>query len=77
MKGFEFLHHEMTDFLLSIFFNNIPRKVDISSIIIKSCFLRKLLMARINKMYRFMENTSKMTFPEKNKRFYEKMLLVL
>jgi hypothetical protein len=28
-------------------------------------FKRKLLMAHINKTYRFIENTSKMTYPEK------------
>ncbi len=34
-------------------------------------------MAHIYKIYRFIENTSKMTFPEKNKTFCVKMLLVL
>ena len=32
-------------------------------------FLRKILMAHINKIYRFIENTSKMSFTEKNKTF--------
>jgi len=34
-----------------------------------SVFLRKSLIAHINKIYRFIENTSKMTFTEKNKTF--------
>jgi len=32
----------------------------------RSVFLRKPLIAHMNKIYRFMENTSKMTFTEKN-----------
>ena len=42
-----------------------------------SVILRKPLMAHINKIYRFIENASKMTFTEKNKTFCVKMLLVL
>ncbi len=34
-------------------------------------------MAHINKIYCFIENTSKMTFPEKNKTICVKMLLAL
>ncbi len=34
-------------------------------------------MAHINKINRFIEHTSKMKFPEKNKIFFVKMLLVL
>jgi hypothetical protein len=43
----------------------------------RSSFLRKPLMAHIKKTYRFIQNTSKMTFTEKNKTFCVKMLLVL
>jgi len=43
----------------------------------RSVFLGKPLIAYINKIYRFIENTSKMTFPEKNKTFCVKLLLVL
>jgi len=31
----------------------------------------------MNKIYRFIENTSKMTFPEKNKTFCVKIILLL
>jgi len=37
----------------------------------------KLLMAQINKIYRFIENTSNMSFTKKNKTFCVKKLLVL
>ncbi len=42
-----------------------------------SGFLRKLLMAYMDKIYRIIENTSKMTLTEKNKTFCVKIIVVL
>ena len=55
----------------------INRRKDVKLFMSKSVFLRKLLMAHIKKIYRFMENTTKMTFPEKNKTFCVKIALFI
>jgi len=42
-----------------------------------SGFLRKQKRANMNKIHRFIENLSKMTFIEKNKTFCVKIILLL